>query len=127
MKQFRKQRYKSKQGRNHFNPLGTPKFIQNGGNGKARKGRGKTNGSPANLSLRIQLIMEEYEVVPKTQMEGEVSTTLKELAGNKMWLRQKEAGLSYSVADDPVMGRLLKMEEVDVENRVGRGKGRSDQ
>lgn len=88
---------------------------------------GQTNGGPTNLSSRIQLIIEEYEVVPKTQMEGEVSTTLKELAGNKMLLRQKEACLLYSVPDDPVMGRLLKMEEVDVENRVGRGKGRNDQ
>jgi len=154
LKQMQKQRFKRKQGRHNFNPLGTPKFVQvaemvRQGKGGGRQGsiilskssnkeRNKENslyttvsqqaqvyGGIAHIPSGINLILEDNEVVLETQLEGEVN--LKELAATKVLLRQKEAGFSHVVADDPITGRLVKIEEVDVKKKMNRGMRLSDQ
>lgn len=72
-------------------------------------------------------MMVDEEVVLETQPEEIVKTTLKNLSATKLLVRQKDAGFTYSGAEDPVKGRISKMEEVDVSRKVGKGRRRSDQ
>lgn len=151
---LQKQRFKRKQGKNNFNSICTPKFLQmaemvrfgKGGtkqislkSGKSfKKGapsglisstsaaqEGQDKGVSGNLSSGIQFLMEDNEVVPKTQLDDDARTSLKDLAASKLLSRQKEAGFSHETADDLVTGRLVLLEEVDVKTKVGKGKSSS--
>lgn len=144
-----KQRYRRKEGRNNFNPLGVPKFLaiseqaRTVRGGRQRNSNSTSSRSEANISTSNPSITRATQAIPNSgmsmllrdeqrssrdlQAQADACVQVKRLEAKKVLSIQKKVGIVFSLSDDQVEGKLVSLEQEAVNKKAQRDRNDGSQ